>query len=467
MRRSPVRFARCVFVGICLCAVLAGGVPSATMAAPGDPLLADVWVSVAGSDVSGDGSEALPFRTITKALSVTDDVATVHVLPGTYHDGEVFPIVVPARVTLESTSGRVVTTIQGDLAHSVVSMPHPIEGTALVGFTISHGQAAAGAGVSIVGDPVDTPDAGWPRVTDCELRYNDATSVGGGMVVAGNVGKVIQPWIDRTRFFSNASATDGAGVATGGYTSAVFTGCDFLWNQASDDGGSIYVWNANTAFFACDIAHGAANRGGNVWIGGVSSPDFFGCDIREGNGMSGGGGMYIVTTGGAIEVGETRIADNESASAGAGVLGYDPDLYSFTNCLFEGNRAGGMGGALYIFSEFDGVLDITNCTVVDNECSGPGGADGFQVIDPDGSHSVAVTIRNSVFWQRERTPGDPSSVSDYSAFAAADDIMSYSVFRQPAVTGSASSTPTRSSWTRPTVTTTSAWGPRGSTAVRV
>ncbi len=434
MRSILARSVRLALAALCMFAILSAGLPVAGHAVTAQSS-ADVYVSVDGSDLTGDGTLANPVRTIEMGIALVSVPGTIHVLPGTYHDGESFPLVIPAGVMLESTDGRLLTTIQGDTAHTAVSIPHPVPHTGIEGFTISDGESALGAGILMAADAADTPSAGWPQVLDCELRYNDSTNTGGGMAVNGTVGKTISPRIMRTRFFSNSAMHDGAGIACGGYTNALFSQCDFLWNQAGDEGGSVYVWNSNSQFFACDIAYGAALRGGNVWVGGTSSPDFIGCDIREGNGADGGGGMYIVTSSGQIEVHETRITGNVTASGGAGVRAFNPDLYSFTNCLFEGNQADGMGGAMYIFSDEDGVLEFINCTVVDNESYGLGGADGVQVIDPDGVHSVAVTIKNSVFWQRERTPGDPNSVADYLGFDESDDIKSYSLFRQTDVVG--------------------------------
>jgi parallel beta-helix repeat protein len=69
-----------------------------------------IFVSPSGNDTPGAGTQATPFRTITAALSTKPQIGTViQLAPGTYsaNTGEVFPLKVPAGVTL-----------RGDLSNS-------------------------------------------------------------------------------------------------------------------------------------------------------------------------------------------------------------------------------------------------------------------------------------------------------------------------------------------------------------
>lgn len=70
---------------------------------PGAVLFAQDWfVSPAGDDVAGDGSEQNPFRSITRALQATRPGDTVKVAPGRYNqsNGEEFPMLVDGDVTV-------------------------------------------------------------------------------------------------------------------------------------------------------------------------------------------------------------------------------------------------------------------------------------------------------------------------------------------------------------------------------
>ncbi|MBV9720269.1 MAG: DUF1565 domain-containing protein [Candidatus Eremiobacteraeota bacterium] len=72
--------------------------------------LTDIYVdAVHGSDTSGNGSQTLPYKTLTKAVAVLTSAksvapggVTIHLAIGDYNkaNGEIFPIVVPKSVTI-------------------------------------------------------------------------------------------------------------------------------------------------------------------------------------------------------------------------------------------------------------------------------------------------------------------------------------------------------------------------------
>jgi len=116
-----------------------------------------------GSDAGSDanpGTQALPFKTITHALTVATSGSTVQAKPGVYdtlNNGETFPIVVPAGVLLigdEATYGAGVagvagsdTTIVG--GGQVPAFPagtsaavQPGTGSTIAGFTITNNNPA-------------------------------------------------------------------------------------------------------------------------------------------------------------------------------------------------------------------------------------------------------------------------------------------------------------------------------------
>jgi hypothetical protein len=108
------------------------------------------FVSTAGNDGNAGTSAAKPFKTITKALSLAQRGQTVFVKPGTYDgpNGEVFPLKVPAGVTLigdePSRGASPLTRISGNVS--------PGAGSTVAGFTIttgSDGLSAAAAGAFI------------------------------------------------------------------------------------------------------------------------------------------------------------------------------------------------------------------------------------------------------------------------------------------------------------------------------
>lgn len=433
MRCSLTRSIRCALIVLCTCALISGGVPLPAGAALPDPLLADVWVSVTGNDSTGDGSEALPFRTISHALLRVDDVATVHVMPGTYHTGEIFPIIVRPRTMIESTGGKWVTTIQGDGAHSVISMRHPLEHTGVRGFAITGGSSGLGGGVEMIADVLDTPESNWPRITDCDILGNNGPAgAGGGLFVLGNPGKIVTPIIEDVRIFDN-TALIGGGVCAAANTMAVFQRCELRSNEADDMGGNVYLVDSNTMFYTCSITDGSSEFGGNVNIQDSGSPEFVNCSISGGYATMDGGGVNMDKTSGDVMFRGVSISDNEAIGSGGGVKGTSivgPTSMEFVNCLIEGNVSGDLGGGVYFFSQEADEFAFESCTIADNEGDI---VDGIFVNDQ--VSGFPVTITNCVFWHRQHTPGDNTSVEDYSGFDATDDVISYSIFRNPNITG--------------------------------
>jgi len=420
-------------VMLCTCAMLAVSFPVAVHASP--PPLEDVYVSVTGSDTLGDGSAAAPLRTITVGLTRVASLGTVHVLPGVYHTGETFPLVIPARVMLESTDGKWETTIQGDSANSVIRMRHPLEHTGIHGFTITDGSSTYGGGIEMVSDVLDMPESNWPSITECIITGNDSPiGAGGGLFVIGNPGKIVSPLIEDVSIDNN-TAVAGGGVCVAANAMAVFQRCEIRANAATDDGGNILLSDSGSMFYSCDIADGSAENGGNITIFGSGTPEFVYTSITGGSATLDGGGLNIAKTTGDVMFRGVRLAENTAARAGGGLKTVSLESLTFASCLIEGNvvtAPGGMGGAMYIYSEENDTLAIDSCTVAGNEAAD---GDGVMVIDPDGVHSVAVTIRNSVFWHRQKVPGDNTSVEDYYGFHSADDIKSYSIFRHTSTTG--------------------------------
>jgi hypothetical protein len=96
------------------------------------PLTTFVVNPKTGSDTTGNGSSANPFKTLTKAVSVvaksTTEGLTIQLMPGAYTaaNGEIFPIVIPTAVTIDGnlygggahgTNASFVTGAGEDLAY--------------------------------------------------------------------------------------------------------------------------------------------------------------------------------------------------------------------------------------------------------------------------------------------------------------------------------------------------------------
>jgi len=147
--------------------------------------------AVDGNDGTADGTCALPYKTITNALAASTFGNVVWVNSGTYNaaNGEVFPLVVPAGVSLV-----------GDKANNGAgSSPTLISGKGLFGASIFNGALYAGQGSDISGFSFDTD--GWvPNTYGVIINGVDATissstflsSAYGGINSNGVVNSVIE-----------------------------------------------------------------------------------------------------------------------------------------------------------------------------------------------------------------------------------------------------------------------------------
>ncbi|MEQ8765109.1 MAG: right-handed parallel beta-helix repeat-containing protein [Planctomycetota bacterium] len=110
----------------------------------GSPL-SDFYVDVQnGSDTTGNGSSALPWKTISFAVTqLGSGTNRLLVRPGLYDStsGESFPIVLRAGMTLESTDGAADTIVSGDPSSDVLRIEGADADCVIVGLTIENGDS--------------------------------------------------------------------------------------------------------------------------------------------------------------------------------------------------------------------------------------------------------------------------------------------------------------------------------------
>src|SRR5437867_2722213 len=98
------------------------------------------WVSASDGSDTNPGTQNSKFKRLTHAMSVaTRSGTTVHVAPGTYSNGEIFPIIVPAGVLLI-----------GDEATNGAGTPGGTSPTSIVGGGLAPGAIAGSVGVAVL-----------------------------------------------------------------------------------------------------------------------------------------------------------------------------------------------------------------------------------------------------------------------------------------------------------------------------
>lgn len=175
--------------------------------------------------------------TIQQAIDLVPEHGAVEVSPGTYYESITFR---GKAITVRSTSGAAVTTIDGSRARLPVVRFYGHEGpdSRLTGFTITGGFAwvNGGGGISCYNDdPDDQGGSATPTITDCVITRNTRYEIQtGGMGIAGDA------TLERCKILRNgaiAAGTDGF-IGGGGVSGApTLRWCEIRNNVANFAGG--------------------------------------------------------------------------------------------------------------------------------------------------------------------------------------------------------------------------------------
>jgi len=251
-------------------------------------LYVDVNPLGSGSD-NNPGTQSLPFKTITHAMTVATSGTTVQVAPGIYdtlNNNETFPITVPAGVLLigdEANKGGGTSIVgrgpapTGFAASSVTLLPGT--GSTIAGFTITPDAASVGHDVLLLNNGSVTLrnstvsgasrygvefDASTNHViTGNQIANNPGSGLG---FVNGGVGSRVE---------NNVITGNGVGVeydVAGGDLGSTSTG--------GSAGGNVISCNANDLVAAAQtpITISAAN---NFWDHGAPATPTVGCNAGD------------------------------------------------------------------------------------------------------------------------------------------------------------------------------------------
>ena len=114
-------------------------------------------------------------------------------------------------------------------------------------------------------------------------------------------------------------------------------------------------------------------------------------------------GSAIVVNGAKLDLSGAIIKDNSTKGSGVIQVTGDASLTA-TNTVFDGNKAGDMGGAIFVQGA-DATFSADNCEFIENEAVNHGGAISIEQTAED-----AVVITNSKF-KNNKTGGEGSSIN--------------------------------------------------------
>ncbi len=360
-------------IGLCFALVCAIALVAPTPAAAADI----IYVSAsAGSDVTGNGTTADPYRSIRKGLSLAAYGDCVRIMPGDYStasSGETFPLSIPRGVRVQGTGALEQTKVLGDGLHSVFSIVNGDENTVLEGLAITDGGGVTGGGVNIVGGS----SPGWgPVVQRNWITENAVTGNGGGIAVNKGAAASCTPLI-RSNYLMANQADSGGGIS---FTQAVpnVTRCIFISNRATGHyGGGLFAQNGPS--------------------GTVERCYFFG-----NSGPSLGGGLTISFCG------PTNVIDSvffmNRALYGGGAYNTDSPML-LENCVFTSNHADDIGGGIYCY---EGNTSINLCSLTHNDATSVG--DGIRQYGASG----ILSLTNSMLWDNNGDDVEGTIAASYS-----------------------------------------------------
>lgn len=280
------------------------------------------------------------YITITAAISAGVDGDVIEIAPGLYPENLT---ITSKDLTLRNAGGGTVTVFGQDL-NKCLKVTGGTTDAVIEGITFTRGfSTTAGAGVSIEG-------GARADITDCIIEDSMNTSIGGGLYMSG--GGTVTRTIIRN-------------------------------NEATGDGGGIYlIGTINKVFIDCTIENNTGDEGGGLAYDAVGDIiDLIGCSFISNTASNRGGAIVNLggSTAGIVEAENCQFLNNRADNAGGAVWISDRDIFRAYNSTFIKNSAANDGGAI----RNEQIVDLINCTFIDNEVELEGRGDTFSSIRSD------------------------------------------------------------------------------------
>lgn len=253
------------------------------------------------------------------------------------------------------------------------------------GFTITGGRGSSGAGMLNFNVS--------PTVANCIFTNNEATDFGGAIFNLGGAAPLIRNCV----FETNTAGASG-GAITSLESAPTLVDCTFRDNT-SNFGGAVFNNLANGEIIGCLFDANNATQSAGALTVLDSSPAIIEC-VFTGNTATDTAGAIFINVGSA-RIEDCRFYDNASGGSGGAVYTLGPstgkgiagDTSPFiVNSIFQGNRAVGLGGAIFNNSS---TPNIVNCTLYDNLATDEGG--GIS------SFESSPVITNTILWANSGT----------------------------------------------------------------
>ncbi|MCK8114889.1 cell wall-binding repeat-containing protein [Anaerosoma tenue] len=330
--------------------------PGVAAATPPPPKTIRVNVA-AGSDITGDGTIARPYKTIEFGVAQAIAGDTVRIAPGTYYPPDTIQI--PSGVRLIGAGlGRTVVWGAGGPSGPIFNMLNCSDETLIEGLEI-HGGGGSSGGAILITD-------GAPVIQRNDFIDNSVSFYGGAIYMYAN------------------SSTCAPVIAHN----------VFIGNEAVEQGGAIYADHSDPYIFRCSFKNNAAS--GAAPLGGGGAVYFHEgegrierCTFEDNDAPSGNGGAITVQENtGIVKISETLFDGNTSGVHGGAVWGWETYVQTIVrNCRFENNISGSYGGGMRLYNAAAVVEGSSFYGNTANAGVTPGGLD---IYDADADQPTSV-----------------------------------------------------------------------------
>ena len=213
------------------------------------------YVSIDGSDETGDGSQSNPFATIQKGIGTSNAGDTVLVTPGVYSENIIWPGISGIKLI---GGGESECTIDGNQNGSVIRFNSPtVDSTTLIrGFTLQNGSHTNGGGIYM--------NQSSPSIEHVTIINNEAINNGGGLTLQNS-----NPSLTFVTLANNLSVYGAGGIYCGYNSSPTITNVTVTGNSNINDnanqnfGGMYCETNAGPVLLNCSIW---GNGGNEIFI---------------------------------------------------------------------------------------------------------------------------------------------------------------------------------------------------------
>jgi len=330
------------------------------------------YVSVAGSDETGDGSIGYPFATVQHAIDVAVYGEEVYVLAGIFNED----VTMKDGVSLWGTGA----TIYGTGSGPTITASGIGATTTISGFTISGGNGVWGGGVSCTNSSLvirGNTITGNTASDGGGISSTDSSPTITGNTISDNTGGGISSSDSSPTITGNTISDNPGGGVSSTDSTLTITDNTITGNTSADRGGAIDFVDSSLTITGNTIAGNSSSLFGGGINGSGSSATVVGNEISK-NMASGGYGGGISFYNSSATIDDNRITGNTAAQyGGGGIYLSESATTTVTSNDISGNTASIYGGGAILCANFSPSkvpsVTIRDNTITGNNSSGYGG----------------------------------------------------------------------------------------------